>query len=793
LSLNRERSLLDCFNQDAGAVRANCIPFLPTNAPAGAPVMKWRNQRSLRLVLLLPAAFLFSALFQPATQARAQTQVVSEPGVFADDFSSDTSLNTALWTTQSDLLKKVAAVGEGGNQCGSLSNNLMRPILSFGPSGMRMSGANGWQQSTGIQSLRTFSPPFTFRTTVAATVANGNPFAIFFVSSDSRQWFSLYGNVNPTNQPYVGIKLGCEVFYAHPALGVPYTIDISAKEDGVFLVSLSSGSVTLATKSLPVGTGPFYLILGQAEGWPNTEGTQNVAVWRFVSLNTVSDMSLSLSINPNTVPVNGQATASGFVRASGGTPVSGTQVVLYSSTNNYSAPWTILTTTHNGSFDFLFTAPGSPESMTIKAELPASPHITANATLNVTESSGLIALIPTSTHGGPWCWDVNDPYNYASPAIDPLVSCSSEGGFTTATLGDLNLSGDLWNLASGSSGTVEMMASGSLRASVDFKKVVTKSLGIAGYPNLTYGWQPNGGGSSSLASLLPLPVQISSLPNLWSIVNYALNPPSAWLCPIDFAYDIWITKSRDSTAVFNNDVELMIWLYASDILPPIGLTPVETFHDVPTLINGTLTYPTWKAYIGRNREGAATTVSLVLTSKATRASVGVNIGQSIDKMISVLVKSSPYLGLTWTREDLEKYYVNNVSLGSEFGYSGACQYSFTIATYCLAINPPAPPLPGTSYSCQEGPATAPSVAGKLSTNQSQKRGTDDSIIQSINDKLLIDPALKGREILVTAQKGVVTLAGTVNNAAEKAAAERIAKSTGGVRQVINQLGVSTPR
>ena len=86
--------------------------------------------------------------------------------------------------------------------------------------GMQMSGVNGWNQFTGIQSLNTFAPPFTFETTVTGTVANGNPFEIYFISADGRQVFSVYGNVNPTNVPYVGIKVGCQVIYATPNANV---------------------------------------------------------------------------------------------------------------------------------------------------------------------------------------------------------------------------------------------------------------------------------------------------------------------------------------------------------------------------------------------------------------------------------------------------------------------------------------------------------------------------------------------------------------------------------------------
>jgi len=239
------------------------------------------STRCLRFTASVLVPVSFFAIFTRAQTS--QTQAASSQSGFIDNFSHEVSLDTSLWTTESDLLRRVASVGEGGNQCFSLANSFMQPALNFGPNGMQMSGANAWQQFTGIQSLKTLVPPFTLRTTVKATVANGNAFEIFLVSSDSTQWFSLYGNVNPSNWPNHGINLGCDLFYARTAVGISYTIDVSANVDGIFSVSLSSGSVALAKKSLHIGTGPFYLVLGQGEGWPNTGGTKNVALWQSVS------------------------------------------------------------------------------------------------------------------------------------------------------------------------------------------------------------------------------------------------------------------------------------------------------------------------------------------------------------------------------------------------------------------------------------------------------------------------------------------------------------------------------
>ena len=67
---------------------------------------------------------------------------------------------------------------------------------------------------------------------------------------------------------------------------------------------------------------------------------------------------------------------------------------------------------------------------------------------------------------------------------------------------------------------------------------------------------------------------------------------------------------------------------------------------------------------------------------------------------------------------------------------------------------------------------------------------DKAITTQVQAKLFDDPVLKTRDVRVTSEKGVVTLAGTVGTDLEKAAVERIASQVDGVKTVVNQLAVS---
>src|SRR5579859_6394877 len=71
-------------------------------------------------------------------------------------------------------------------------------------------------------------------------------------------------------------------------------------------------------------------------------------------------------------------------------------------------------------------------------------------------------------------------------------------------------------------------------------------------------------------------------------------------------------------------------------------------------------------------------------------------------------------------------------------------------------------------------------------------GPDDkAIISEIQAKLFQDSVLKTRDIHVDSNKGVVVLTGSVDTELEKAGAERLASQASGVKQVENQLTVSS--
>ncbi len=222
---------------------------------------------------------------------------------FLDNFYQDGGLNPALWQTESPLLSSLA-VANG-------KFKWVLPTLTFSPSGMQMSGIRHHKEFMGIQSATAYSAPFSFSTTVFGMVQDTIPFGVYLVSSDLQQWVSVTGHlggrggppgvvhvgmfgpfggasfgiptggpskdygiwVNHTGSGYPISEMGNKI-YPYPIAGAPYTIQISVGGDGLAFVTLLDGNhVVIGGQSVPVGTGPFYIVLSGRDG-------KNYSVWQ---------------------------------------------------------------------------------------------------------------------------------------------------------------------------------------------------------------------------------------------------------------------------------------------------------------------------------------------------------------------------------------------------------------------------------------------------------------------------------------------------------------------------------
>jgi hypothetical protein len=244
------------------------------------------SRRSVTNLRLLKIAGLFVlALLGPAFSL-AGTAFAQQP-LLEDNFTKDSSLNPSLWTDNSSFLDSLAAASS------SPSASFVVPTLVFSQAGMKMTGLSQDFQTTGVQSLSTFAPPFTVLAWAEATRGTADPFEIFLVSSDLSQFVTVTANVNPT---YDGMwanannisqlwQLG-DQFQPQitPTLNVVYRILITVDANGAGSVTMenNAGQVLGSVFNLQPGTGPFYLVLGQRIGLAKAES--QIAYWKYVSV-----------------------------------------------------------------------------------------------------------------------------------------------------------------------------------------------------------------------------------------------------------------------------------------------------------------------------------------------------------------------------------------------------------------------------------------------------------------------------------------------------------------------------
>ncbi|MGP8057654.1 MAG: carboxypeptidase-like regulatory domain-containing protein [Nitrososphaerales archaeon] len=172
-----------------------------------------------------------------------------------------------------------------------------------------------------IQSIESFTPPFTATAVVEGTVSRGHTFGFAIASTNASSGVAIIGNLNstdcsslgncgdpatcgisanptttPSNQCYYGIFARIANEGGHwkkvdpkldltPSVGVYYTLQISVDASGSAQYSLSQGGHVINESTAQVGSGPFYITIEQGEGAPVPGHGPNQAYWMSVSLN----------------------------------------------------------------------------------------------------------------------------------------------------------------------------------------------------------------------------------------------------------------------------------------------------------------------------------------------------------------------------------------------------------------------------------------------------------------------------------------------------------------------------
>ncbi len=290
-----------------------------------------------------------------------------------------------------------------------------------------------------------------------------------------------------------------------------------------------------------------------------------------------------------------------------------------------------------------------------------------------------ISLYPQPNQAGPWEW-------YRSCLFLPSVKIPPSGGCQSSdpVFGPIVLNGDLWNLSNSANGGVAMhdTSDGALAMYANFSKAgpASPSTWVLGYPNISYGIAPQSAADSPKPSAsLPLPMKLSTVPNLLGTTNYQLSGTSA--TRFDFSYDMWLEPHQAVDTPTTGTLEVMVWMdFANHALPPDYRETVSMDYAV----NGAARSGRWWVYLPLGKTSGTTTVVLALTKPMDRASFAVELTTAIQQAESALKKYDP---TEWP--SFSNYYLDSISLGTEFGQkpgsSGAGPFSWGLFLYRLGV------------------------------------------------------------------------------------------------------------
>ncbi len=250
--------------------------------------------------------------------------------------------------------------------------------------------------------------------------------------------------------------------------------------------------------------------------------------------------------------------------------------------------------------------------------------------------------------------------------------------YNSFSINHIGINTNLWNMANSSVGNVTMTLNSKLIVNLSFVRALYEdSPTVLGYPEILYGVNIWGGGIPSPSEILPLPIVLSNLSKgVYLEVNYSIKDLSN--TPIDFAYDIWMTRNVTTSGATHGDIELMIWLYHTAGTVPAG-SYVTTIR-IPAIINGKTVYANWEVYVDN---GSSNTWSIITFSvDISGGDVMVNLSNFINGTVYIL---SHYFN--WNSEYIYNLHLQTIDLGSEFrpNPNGEVMYSFEIYSYDIVV------------------------------------------------------------------------------------------------------------
>ncbi len=213
--------------------------------------------------------------------------------VFIDDFIRDPALRSGDWAINGPAVASTLT-----RLPGAQGASLAPPTLGFDSRrGLSLAAAARPGEQSGVQTQYAYTPPF--RLTAAGTASSAGPGAleIALATADASAGVAIVGGdgisreatglamvtATGSGKPWRAPQDQAWLSRDAPVAGKPYEFVIDVGQEGMARVYVRSAGQVLGAEQVQVGSGPFYVVLGQASG-ANASGQPNLAQWKGVTI-----------------------------------------------------------------------------------------------------------------------------------------------------------------------------------------------------------------------------------------------------------------------------------------------------------------------------------------------------------------------------------------------------------------------------------------------------------------------------------------------------------------------------
>lgn len=252
----------------------------------GKPGLAAMALGAIALVAIVGGALLYATHRRPQagpspTALEIQRHAPQRWMIAYDDFTRDSVLDSAQWSVAGPALSNSLA------RLDTPPDAIVAPRIGFDPdAGLAMTSPSGNMQQTGIESVQSFSAPFTVTVEAMAVQTHASSMEVAIADPAGKSGIAVIGSQGAGEQD-TGFLYAAPAGAGHWAVQgrlspmapddqLWYTLAIRVAASGAATVAVSSGGHIVGQASRAVGKGPFRVVLGQGASQQQPPGPNQV-------------------------------------------------------------------------------------------------------------------------------------------------------------------------------------------------------------------------------------------------------------------------------------------------------------------------------------------------------------------------------------------------------------------------------------------------------------------------------------------------------------------------------------